>query len=195
MNDGGILPHRKFRSLGRRSPAAGKSSSLPPDTGGNTRQTLKTCNSLFGKAEIYRYALSGTLEKDQVDPVISLFGQNKSSSHAHSPYRGLFCVYIITNPTQFLYKDCRRCSGLSWEITFTAMAPKLAKKRKAAAASRIAVPAKKKKKTSSSLPTDIETAPSSSDSPPPVSRAGVSYGAGPRADIESEGISVASGEE
>ena len=34
--------HRKFRSQDGRSSAAGKSSSVPPDTGGDTRQTLET---------------------------------------------------------------------------------------------------------------------------------------------------------
>ena len=50
--------HRKFRSQDGRSPAAGKSSSVPPDTGGDTRQTLETWPaatlSLVCKAEIYQ---------------------------------------------------------------------------------------------------------------------------------------------
>ena len=60
--------HRKFRSPDGRSPAAGKSSSVPPDTGGDTRQILETWRAatifLFGKAEIYQFALSGELEKE-----------------------------------------------------------------------------------------------------------------------------------
>ena len=69
--------YRKFRSQDDRSPAAGKSSSVPPDTGGDTRQTLETWPaatlSLFDKVEIYQYALPGELEKESiaghVDPV------------------------------------------------------------------------------------------------------------------------------
>ena len=69
--------HRKFRSQDGRSPAAGKSSSVPPDTGGDTRQTLETWPaatlSLFDKAENHQYALPGELEKESiaghVDPV------------------------------------------------------------------------------------------------------------------------------
>ena len=55
--------HRKFRSQDGRSPAAGKSSSVPPDTGGDTRQTLETWPAAT-LSEIYQLALSGELEKE-----------------------------------------------------------------------------------------------------------------------------------
>ena len=43
MSDGGILRSSlKFRSHDGRSPAAGKSSSVPPDPRGGTRKTLGT---------------------------------------------------------------------------------------------------------------------------------------------------------
>ena len=61
------------------------------------------------------------------------------------------------------------------------MAPK---KRKAPAAPRSVAPVRKKQKASSSLRADIETAPSSSDSPPPVPRTGVICGAGPSSHID-----------
>ena len=60
--------HRKFRSQDGRSPAAGKSSSVSPDPGGDTRQTLETWPaatlSLFCKAEISSSRSLGELEKE-----------------------------------------------------------------------------------------------------------------------------------
>ena len=56
--------HRKFRSQNGRSPAAGKSSSVSPDTGGDTRQTLETWRAATLSLSLMRLRFTSTRSRE-----------------------------------------------------------------------------------------------------------------------------------